>query len=240
MINIVITMAGLGSRFKKAGYKVPKYEIEVKGKTLFEWSLISLKDYWTRKDAKLIFINRKENSSANFIDKKCKGIGIEKYELIEIDDLTDGQATTAMLAKSCWDEDGELVIYNIDTYIEEGGLRYSDISGDGYIPCFKASGNHWSFVKLDNNGRAIEVREKVRVSDNCTIGLYYFKTCKLYAQIYDEYYSDETKMEKNEKYVAPLYNYMIQKGYEIKISIVPYEKVHVLGTPQEVEEFAKE
>ena len=56
-------------------------------------------------------------------------------------------------------------------------IKYKDICGDGFIPCFKAEGTHWSFVKLNDTGKAVEVREKERISDNCTIGLYYFKDC---------------------------------------------------------------
>ena len=94
-------------------------------------------------------------------------------------------------------------------------------------------------MRLDDNGNAIEVREKQRISDNCTIGLYYFKSCKLYEWLYNNYYKDNTNLEKNEKYIAPLYNYMIKLGMNVRISNLPSEKVHVLGTPEEVEEFKK-
>jgi len=47
-------------------------------------------------------------------------------------------------------------------------------------------------------------------------------------------------MEKNEKYIAPLYNYMIEKGMDVTISIVDSDKVHVLGTPEELQIFLKE
>ena len=83
----------------------------------------------------------------------------------------------------------------------------------------------------------VEVREKVRISDNCTLGAYYFKTCRLYEQLYNEYYTSEEKLEKGEKYVAPLYNYLISKGGDVRISIVDYDKVHVLGTPEELNYF---
>lgn len=79
---------------------------------------------------------------------------------MEIDYLTSGQAETALLAGKVWDPDSELLIYNIDTYVEEGLLRIQDICGDGFIPCFTAPGKQWSFVRLDDTGRAVEVREK--------------------------------------------------------------------------------
>ncbi|MRG85056.1 glycosyltransferase family 2 protein [Salinibacillus xinjiangensis] len=238
-MNIVITMAGLGSRFKKAGYDVPKYMIEAKGKTLFEWSMMSLEGYYDSSNH-YIFIVRKEDNSSEFIKKMCEKFSFTSHAVIEIDHVTDGQATTAMLAKEQWKSDAPLLIYNIDTYVEVGAMKTEKIVGDGFIPCFQAPGEHWSFVKLDNDGKAIEVREKVRISDNCTLGAYYFSSCKLYSDLYNEYYADEINLEKGEKYVAPLYNLLIQKGGEVRISYVDFEKVHILGTPDELQQFINE
>ena len=83
----------------------------------------------------------------------------------------------------------------------------------------------------------MEVREKLRISDNCTLGAYYFSSAQLYKDLYEEYYADDSLMEKNEKYIAPLYNLMIEKGMPVTISIIDVEKVHVLGTPEELNEF---
>lgn len=235
-MTIVITMAGLGSRFKKAGYTVPKYMIEAHGKTLFAWSMESLQGF-DLKNNTCIFIVRKEDGAEGFIREACESMGIHSVKVIGIDYLTDGQATTAMLAKEEWDKEDELLIYNIDTYVEAGEMNASQIAGDGFIPCFHADGDHWSFAKLDEAGKVTEVREKVRISDNCTLGAYYFKSCGLYEQLYNEYYTSDEKLEKGEKYVAPLYNYLIGKGGDVRISIVDYDKVHVLGTPEELDYF---
>lgn len=235
-MTIVITMAGLGSRFRKAGYTVPKYMIEAHGKTLFEWSMESLSGF-KMKENTCIFIVRKEDDASEFIRNKCADMGISDVKIIEIDYLTDGQATTAMLGAKEWNKEDSLMIYNIDTYVEAGEMNASQIAGDGFIPCFHADGDHWSFAKLDEAGKVVEVREKVRISDNCTLGAYYFKTCGLYEQLYNEYYTSDEKLEKGEKYVAPLYNYLIGKGGDVRISIVDYDKVHVLGTPEELDYF---
>ena len=235
-MTIVITMAGLGSRFKKAGFNVPKYMIEAHGKTLFEWSMVSLEDF-ANKDNEYIFIVRKEDNASEFIKNTCKSMNIEQVKVVEIDYLTDGQATTAMLGAKYWAKESSLMIYNIDTYVEAGQMQEGQIAGDGFIPCFHAEGDHWSFVKLDENGKAVEVREKQRISDNCTLGAYYFKTCGLYEELYQEYYTSDALLEKGEKYVAPLYNYLIEKGGDVRISIVDYDKVHVLGTPEELKIF---
>lgn len=238
-MNIIITMAGLGSRFRKAGYNMPKYMIEAKGKTLFEWSMDSLTDY-NDHVSRYIFVVRKEDSASEFIREKCKIYNIKSVDIIEIDYLTDGQATTAILGLECCDLGKELLIYNIDTYVETGELNYSDCNSDGCIPCFHAEGTHWSFVKLNEAGQVVEVREKERISDNCTLGAYYFKTAGLYKSLYDEYYINMGKLEKNEKYIAPLYNYLIEKGGVVTMSLVEMSKVHVLGTPEELEVFLNE
>lgn len=237
-MTVIITMAGLGSRFRKAGYNCPKYMIEAKGKTLFDWSMDSLVGY-NKNVSKYIFVVRKEDDSEKFIHEHMANYGISNIEIIGIDYLTDGQATTCMLAIPYCDPDEEIMVYNIDTYVEPNEMKYEYISGDGHIPCFHAEGDHWSFAKLDENGNVIEVREKQRISDNCTLGAYYFSSARLYKKLYEEYYTDGSKMEKNEKYIAPLYNYMIEKGMKVTISIVDAGKVHVLGTPEELKAFLK-
>ena len=90
---------------------------------------------------------------------------------------------------------------------------------------------------MGSKEKAEEVREKVRISDYCTLGAYYFKTGGLYEKLYQEYYSKDSNMEKGEKYIAPLYNYLIQKGGEVRISVVDAGSVHVLGTPEELDYF---
>lgn len=233
-MNIVITMAGIGARFRAAGWTVPKYRIEVRGKTLFEWSMSSLESFrrW-----QFIFLVRREDQSREFITSTCAGMGIEP-RIIELDRLTKGQAETALLASNVWQENEPLMVYNIDTYVEPGQLRPELLKGDGFIPCFAADGTHWSFVRLDSDGRALEVQEKVRISDHCSIGAYYFRSAKLYSELYDEFYI-QSKVEK-EFYIAPMYNRLIERGGEVRIQSIDSKYVHVLGTPEEVEAFAQE
>ena len=240
-IDVVITMGGLGSRFRKAGYDVPKYMIEAKGKTLFEWSMVSLDGFRGNVSQYIFIAMRDEKSDAeSFIRKECDKLGIKNYHVIIIDYLTDGQATTAMLASKFWNKENALLIYNIDTYVESGEMNSSQIKGNGFIPCFKAEGAHWSFVRLGEDGRAVEIKEKERISDNCTLGAYYFKTCALYEELYDEYYSESKNLVNGEKYVAPLYNLLLEKGGDIYIADIPGDKVHVLGTPEELRAFVGE
>ena len=232
-MNIVITMGGLGARFRKAGYTIPKYEIEARGKTLFEWSMLSLRDFWREH---FIFLVRAEDQAKSFIQEQCRKIGVEKSRIVELDHLTKGQAETALHAQTDWDEQDSMLVYNIDTYVEPGHLEPSLMSGDGAIPCFYAEGTHWSFVRLDESGRVIEVREKERISDHCSIGAYYFRSCKLYADLYRRFYV-ESNPSMTEQYIAPMYNVLLADGGDVRLVEVAREAVHVLGTPEELEMF---
>lgn len=237
-MTVVITMAGMGSRFLKAGYTVPKYQIEVRGHTLFYWSMLSLTGCRSRD---YIFIVRKEDNASDFIRQECESLGI-RAQIVELDHLTSGQAETAMLAAPYWNAEDPMLIYNIDTYVEQNCIREEDFRGDGFIPCFSGKGDHWSFVKLNEHGEAIEVREKTRISDHCTVGAYYFAAAGLYQELYEEYYiKNNSKLDAGERYIAPLYNYLItEKKGKVYISTIPENCVHVLGTPEEVERFRQE
>lgn len=243
-MNFIITMAGLGSRFLKEGYDCPKYEIELSnGDTLFDLSIKSLINLVKPED-NFIFITRKENNSKEFIINEIKRYfkQIKHISIKEIDYLTDGQATTAYLAKELIEDKSQpIIIYNIDTYVEPSALRLEDIKGNGWIPCFNGKGDHWSFCKtvegisednLNDLDRVIEVEEKKRISPNCSIGLYYFESFKLYEEIYKQY-----KTTNTEKYIMPMYKYMLDQNLPIYITSIPEDKVHCLGTPQELKEY---
>lgn len=237
-IDVVITMGGAGSRFREKGYTVPKYMIGAKGRTLFEWSMLSLEGY---KDGacQYIFVAKSdpEVDVKGFIDEKCALLGLRDYHIILLDYLTDGQATTAMLAKQYWHPEHALLIYNIDTYVEAGEMNSAQLKGDGFIPCFRAAGDHWSFVRLDEAGQVVEIKEKERISDHCTVGAYYFRTCRMYQELYEDYYGKVQGPARREKYVAPLYDHLLSRNGKVYISDIAPEKVHVLGTPEELEAF---
>lgn len=230
-MNIIITMAGRGSRFANQGFPMPKFMIEVHGKTLFEWSLESLKEFIPV--SRWFFVALKEHNSVDFIIEKCSEMGIEQPSILEIDEVTSGQAETALVALELCPQDESCLIYNIDTHIQPEVLSPKDIRGDGWIPCFDMPGDHWSFVRLGADGCAVEVREKKRVSNMCSIGLYWFATTRLFLEAYDETYAHGAT-EAGETYIAPLYNALIQKGHCIQVQMIPSSAVIPLGTPEEL------
>lgn len=233
-MKIIITMAGMGSRFREAGYTLPKHEIVIKNKTLFEWSLLSLIDFF---DEEFIFITRKGAYNLEFIEKICNKLNIKRYKIKKLDYLTDGQASTAFLCDDLISEDENVLIYNIDTYIKEYSILKSDLKKyDGFIPVFKAEGEKWSFIKIDENNKVIDVVEKIRISDLASIGFYYFKSWKDYKEIYLKN-KEEIKKDFKEVYIAPMYRYLLQDKKEIGYIILNEEDVHVLGTPEDLKKF---
>lgn len=239
MTEIIITMAGFGRRFLDAGYNVPKYRIMAHDRSLFAWSMLSLRGF-TRAGARFTFVVRGADASADFIRNEAAALGIAHAAIVELDAPTDGQATTTMLARDALkDRAAPMLIYNIDTFVHPDALPASAVRGAGWIPCFSAAGDAWSFAAADAAGRVSEVREKQRISPHATIGLYWFSSFDLYADAYARHYANPANLEKGERYVAPVYNTLIADGAEVFIHDVPTHAVTALGVPADVDAFLR-
>lgn len=237
-MNILVTMAGFGSRFRAAGYTVPKYEVEVRGRTLFGWSLHSLQNF-IQPGNRFIFICLRESHARPFIASQARELDISDWDMVELEAVTDGQATSALRARPMLAAiDTPMLVYNIDTYVEPQCLLPADFKGDGWIPCFEGPGDAWSFVRIDDTAMVVEVREKQRISPYATIGLYGFSSFALYEETYHRYFADPANLVKGERYIAPVYNRLIDQKREVRMSLVPVTAVHALGTPADVERFA--
>ncbi len=236
--NIVITMAGRGSRFYEAGYTVPKYEIEVHGHSLFHWSMRSLQHFLDA-GSRLIFVCLADNQSGPYVRAQCAALGLHDVHIVELAELTDGQATSALLSRGLWRPEAPLLVYNIDTYVEPHALRPDAIrpGSDGWVPCFQVPGEHWSFVHLGPDGWADDLAEKQRISEYATIGLYWFARAADYADAYTRFFTDPANLVRGERYIAPLYRQLLQDGKKISISDLDPATVHVLGTPAELDAF---
>jgi dTDP-glucose pyrophosphorylase len=234
-LNIIIAMAGEGSRFKSAGFSMPKHDILVRGRTLFEWSVLSLQNFFSEK---FYFVGRKGNWDTARLKDSCQRMGLIQPNFIELADQTKGQADTVNQALARIEAPNEpLIIYNIDTYVEPEVILPSDIKGDGWIPVFEAQGDRWSFCVVSPQGRVLEVAEKKRISNLATVGLYYFSSGLTFAKCYSNY----TFSKYPEQFVAPLYDSLLNDGSsQVFATTLPASAVHVLGTPEDVRQFAPE
>lgn len=236
--NVVITMAGRSSRFRAVGYKIPKYEIVARGRSMFDWAMQSLTNIITP-DSNIILICLAENHSADYVRSQCQTLGLGSVQILELDKVTDGQATTAFMSRDLWLPEAPLLIYNIDTYVNPRSMRADQIrpGSDGWIPCFRAPGSQWSFVKLGEDGWASDVAEKQRISEHASVGLYWFARAGHFSEAYRDFFADPANQACGERYVAPLYRNLIRNGCRVSISDIPVANVTALGTPEDLDKF---
>lgn len=235
---MAITMAGLGSRFARAGHTRPKYEIEVLGRPLFDWSMLSLTAFYEAGWA-FRFATRAGLGAEPYLRARCAGLGIEIGGIVELAEVTDGQATTAWLLAQDAPQDQPFAVYNIDTFVAPGAMVPPEPGAcAGWMPCFGAPGEGWSFARLAPDGTVAEVREKQRISEHATVGLYWFDSAARYCALYERFFAKPGSAEKGERYIAPMYNQMIEEGARVEIATLALESVGMLGTPEQVAAFA--
>lgn len=237
MINIVIPMAGAGSRFAKAGYNKPKPFIDVLGKPMICHVLDNLK----MPDAKFILLARKEH-----YDNELETIAWIKdnynVEFVLIDKLTEGAACTVLHAHRLINDNTPLLIANSDQIVDMSIADYINDSNNrnlgGSVLCFKDPelNPKWSFAKIDNEGYITEIKEKQPISENATVGIYYFaKGTSFVENAIDMLVRNERV--NNEFYVAPVYNYAIQRGEKFGIYNIDFSQMHGTGTPADLDKY---
>ncbi|MDG6777383.1 glycosyltransferase family 2 protein [Thiomicrorhabdus sp. zzn3] len=226
---IVIPMAGLSSRFYKAGYTVPKYELPLGDRTVFDHAVLSFKRYF--EDEMFCFVTRKHLDAKNFIENSLSDLGVKSFKVVELESETLGQADTVyQVVKDMADE--SLIIFNIDTFIQDY-IKPSWLGDcDGYLEVFHEEGEHWSFAVPGPENTVLKTAEKERLSDLCSDGLYYFKSSKEYTNLVREAI-DSKSFVKGELYIAPLYNRLISKGKIVKYELVKRDRITLCGTPEE-------
>lgn len=226
----VITMAGLSSRFFKAGYGIPKYQLPLHGQTVFYHAINSFHYYFSTDD--FLFVIRDVFSTSEFIKTECEKLGLERYQIITLDAETRGQAETAYIALNQIENDHEIYIFNIDSmrhnYIKPAFVE----NCSGYLEVFEDEGEHWSFILPDENGNVIKTTEKVKISNLCSDGLYYFKNKSQFEKTF-LHAIENNQTAKGEYYVAPLYNTLIEQGEIIKYELIKNDLIDFCGTPDE-------
>ncbi|EAK2413007.1 TPA: glycosyltransferase family 2 protein [Campylobacter jejuni] len=235
-MNIVIPMAGLGSRFVKAGFDKLKPFIDVLGKPMITRVLENLK----YKDAKYILIARKEHliQEKKLVDEIKNNFNAE---FIGIDKLTEGTACTVLYARKYINNDTPLMIANSDQIVDINIADFIDDglnrSLDGSILTFidKEKNPKWSFAKL-NNDLVMEVREKEAISEFATVGIYFFSKGKIFVESAIDMIIENDRVN-NEFYTCPVYNYAIKSGAKIGIYNIDFSKMHGIGTPEDLEIF---
>jgi NDP-sugar pyrophosphorylase family protein len=237
MVNIVIPMAGLGSRFVRDGYEKPKPFIDVAGKPMIMRVLDNL---WIPA-ANFILIARREH-----IEKEKALVELIKSEygatFVAIESLTEGTACTVLYARRLINNDVPLIIANSDQIVD---MKIGDLLNDansrdldGLIITFfdKDKDPKWSFAALDETELVKKVREKEPISHHATVGIYYFsRGADFVDSAIDMIVANERV--NNEFYTCPVYNYLIREQKKIGIFEISEDKMHGIGTPEDLRKY---
>jgi HAD superfamily hydrolase (TIGR01509 family) len=231
---VLIPMAGAGSRFAAAGYELPKPLIEVNGKPMIQRVVDNLNI-----NAKFVFVVQEEHykkyNLATYLNLLVPGC-----EIIRTNGVTEGAACTTLLAKDYINNDKHLIIANSDQFVEWDScdFMYSMIAyeADGGILTFESSDPKWSYVRLGSDGYVCEVAEKKVISNDATVGIYYWKKGSEYVSCAEEMIKRNIRVF-GEFYVCPVYNIMFERKRRVKAFKV--KKMWGLGTPDDLDFFLK-
>lgn len=239
MINILIPMAGLGSRFVKAGYKKPKPFIDVAGEPMIVRVLENLK--YTNARYILVAQNdhlQKEKELVEKIKKEFNAI------FVSVEKLTHGTVCTVLYARKFINNNDPLLIANSDQIIDNGIVRFiddcNDRNLDGSIITFmdKYKDPKWSFAKLGKNNLVVEVKEKEVISEFATAGIYLYKKGSDFVNAAIDMIVRNDRVNE-EFYTCPTYNYAIKNGLKIGIYNIDFSQMHGIGTPEDLEKYLK-
>tara|TARA_R110002126_G_scaffold33665_1_gene105277 strand:- start:404 stop:1132 length:729 start_codon:yes stop_codon:yes gene_type:complete len=233
--NIVLPMAGRGSRFRQQGYKDSKPFIDVNGKPMIVRVIENLNIEFD-KNFKFIILCQKADFAEYDFSLFNKLIGHDNIEIIKLDGITEGAACTLLTAKEFIDNKVPLLSFNSDQMIDyDPNETYSRLSlHDGGMPCFKGEGPKWSYAKTDDDGYVTEVAEKKQISNDATAGYYYWSRGSDFVKFAEQMIEADDRLN-NEFYVAPVYNYAVKAGKRIVITQV--DKVYQMGTPEDLQEY---
>lgn len=229
---IVIPMAGKSNRFKKQGYLLPKYMLDLNGNSVFSYAIRSFSQYFN--SHMFLFIIGPDKNAPKFVENECNLLNIKKYEIIVLKEDTQGQAETVAygLLKNKTIDSKAITIFNIDTF--RPNFSYPNILNSlfsGWVEVFKGRGDNWSYVLPYDNSILIKLlAEKKPISDLCSTGLYHFKTTGDFLFALEE---ERRYPQANELYIAPLFNHLIWKGLQISYYSIPSDEVFFCGTPNE-------
>tara|TARA_Y100000034_G_scaffold20628_3_gene23613 strand:- start:4041 stop:5417 length:1377 start_codon:yes stop_codon:yes gene_type:complete len=233
-MNVLIPMAGAGTRFVQAGYTFPKPLIEVNGKPMIQLVVENL-----NLDAKHIFIVQKSHYEEYNL-KYLLGLIAPNCEIVQVDGVTEGAACTTLLAKEYIDNDKQLVIANSDQFVEwdSNEFMYSMVGDniDAGILTFKSTHPKWSFARLDDEGYVAEVAEKKPISDIATVGIYYYAKGSDYVKYAEQMIEKDIRIN-NEFYVCPVFNEAI--GDDKKIKVFNIKKMWGIGDPEGLRRFTE-
>jgi hypothetical protein len=229
---IVIPMLGRSSRFFTAGYSVPKYQLPLGGESVFAHSVRSFESQFH--STSFLFLVRSDHDARNFVAREIQRLGIKDYRIIEFAEETRGQAESVAIGIAEYHDSVPLLIFNIDTIRHNFQWPQPDQCSDGFLEVFKAEGDGWSFVEPTAGNKVARTTEKQRISDLCSNGLYSFAHAGDFRAAYCAYVAAGMHVN-GELYIAPLYNFLIERGLDIRYRLISHQDIDHCGVPGDYE-----
>lgn len=238
MLNIIIPMAGLGSRFGCAGYSLPKPLLPVFGRPMIE---VVVRNLSPKQPHRFIFICQR----AHLLDYKLEYVLNDASPgclIIPIDSITEGPACTVLLARIEIDNNDPLMIANCDQYvsvsIDNYLSRMTEENYDGFIMTMTASDAKWSYIGTGADLSVTHVVEKKVISSEATVGIYNFRRGRDFIKAAEQMIAANDRTN-NEFYVAPVYNYMIRNDLRVGFMNIGEDRngMYGLGVPEDLEYF---
>jgi dTDP-glucose pyrophosphorylase len=205
----------------------PKYELPIGDESLFCKAVKTFERYFD--STPFLFLVREDYDAYRFISREISRLGIEDFRIISIDYETRGQADSVMIGLKGYNDNLPLMVFNIDTIREN--FTWPENFEDGFVEVFESEGENWSFVEPLDHKYVARTTEKVRISDLCSNGMYGFSSITLFKIAFENY----EKEGVGELYIAPLFNYLIDKGYKINYRVVSSNEVFHCGVPKDYE-----
>lgn len=228
-LNVLIPMAGAGSRFEKAGYTFPKPLIEVKKKPMIQVVVENLNI-----KANFIYVVQKSHREKYNLDALLSLI-TPGCKVVETEGMTEGAACTALLAKDYINSSSPLFFANSDQFVEwdsnEFLYKMNETDADGGIVSFTATHPKWSFAKVNEQGLVTEVAEKKPISNIATVGYYYWKHGSDFVKYAEQMIKKDIRVN-GEFYVCPVFNEAILDSKQIRTFNVG--GMWGLGTPEDL------
>lgn len=232
-MNVIIPMAGEGSRFSNAGYQKPKPFIPIKGRAMIEWVV----DNVSGPDDTVYLLSRLDHlphlRDTNILSRN-------NVCIVPVLNKTEGALCTVLLAEKFIDNSEPLLIANSDQYIKydkEGWLK-TCYGSDGCIMVFKSDEYKWSYAKLNDKGLVERVAEKNPISEWATVGMYYFQQGDWFVHCAKKLIEANDRVN-GEFYVVPVYNYLLENIWgdycTDKVRVFEVDKMYGMGTPEDLE-----
>jgi dTDP-glucose pyrophosphorylase len=236
-LQILMPMGGLGSRFTEKGYAIPKPLISVDGKPMF---LKALDSFSPAGNVSNLFVVRQDQEQQYRLSEQIKA-SLPEAKISFLKENTRGAVETCWLAKNDIDDKLPIIVADCDIHFQSQDYfnklqkAMAAVEPDGLLLTFTSTNPRYSYVEVDEQGKAIRTAEKEVISDHAILGGYFFKSGRLFKELSEEFLSEDLPENLKEYYISHLFNILLKRGGKVEIARV--DSMDIFGTPEELEAY---